>query len=127
MEDKNHNELGTIRISDSAIAVIAALAALEIEGVAGMAQGTVDGLAEMLGVKTSQSRGVKVEVHADEVVLELPLVVEFGVDIPAVCLKVQDTVREAVEDMTGLNVALVNVSVQSVKMKGDKPVKPTRA
>jgi uncharacterized alkaline shock family protein YloU len=126
MEDKSQNELGTIRISDGAIAVIAGLAALEVEGVASMAMGTVDGIAEMLGVKTSQGRGVKVEVFNEEVSIEVNLVVEFGVDIPLVCQRVQDKVREAVEDMTGLNVSHVNVSVQSVRMKTEKPIKPIR-
>lgn len=126
MDDRERNELGTIRISDEAIGVIAGLAALEVEGVAAMAQGTVDGIAEMLGIKPSHGRGVKVEVSEDEVYIELNLVVEFGVDIPAVCQKVQDKVWEAVEDMTGLTVFRVNVSVQGVKMKGDKIPKSIR-
>jgi uncharacterized alkaline shock family protein YloU len=124
MDDKNQNEAGSIRISDEAIAVIAGLAALEVEGVASMSQGTVDGIAEMLGVKPSQGRGVKVEVRNEDVAIEINLLVEFGVDIPVVCQKVQDRVRESVEDMTGLNVSYVNISVQGVKMKGDKTLKP---
>ncbi len=124
MEDKIQNDAGSIRISDEAIAVIAGLAALEIEGVASMAQGTVDGIAEMLGVKPSQGRGVKVEVRNEDVAIEIHVFVEFGVDIPIVCQKVQDKVREAVEDMTGLNVSAVNISVQGVKMKTDKKLKP---
>lgn len=123
-EDKNDNEVGSIRISDEAIAVIAGLAALEQEGVASMAQGTVDSLAEMLGVKAAQRRGVRVEVANEEVMIELNLFVEFGVDIPAVCQKVQDRVREAVEEMTGLTVSQVNVSVQGVKLKAPKKDNP---
>jgi len=120
MEDRNYNELGTIQISDEAIGVIAALAALEVQGVGSMAHGAVDGIAEMLGVKPPHGRGVKVEVSEEDVFIGLNLVVEFGVDIPSVCQKVQDRVQEAVEDMTGLTVARVNVSVQGVKMKTDK-------
>ena len=84
MDDKNQTEAGSIRISDEAIAVIAGLAALEVEGVASMSQGAVDGIAEMLGVKHSQGRGVKVEVRNEDVVIEINLLVEFGVDIPMV-------------------------------------------
>ena len=124
MEDKIQNDAGSIRISDEAIAVIAGLAALEVEGVASMAQGKVDGIAEMLGVKPSQGRGVKVEVRNEDVAIEIHVFVEFGVDIPIVCQKVQDKVREAVEDMTGLNVSAVNISVQGVKMRNDKKLKP---
>jgi uncharacterized alkaline shock family protein YloU len=120
MEDRSHNELGTIRISDEAIGVIAALAALEVPGVTSMAHGAVDGIVELLGVKPPHGRGVKVEVSEEEVYLELNLVVEFGVDIPGVCQKVQDQVQEAVEDMTGLSVARVNVSVQGVKARSER-------
>ena len=120
MDDRDHNELGTIRISDEAIGVIAGLAALEVKGVAAMAQGTVEGLAESLGIRPRHGRGVKVEVSEEEVFIELNLLVEFGVDIPAVCQRVQDKVQETVEDMTGLTVARVNVSVQGVKNKADK-------
>jgi uncharacterized alkaline shock family protein YloU len=120
MENQNQNDTGSIRISDEAIAVIAGLAALEVDGVAAMSQGTVDGIAEMLGVKPSQGRGVKVEVRNEDVAIEINLLVEFSVDIPVVCQKVQDRVRESVEDMTGLNVSYVNISVQGVKLKGDK-------
>ncbi|MCD4813387.1 Asp23/Gls24 family envelope stress response protein [bacterium] len=120
MENQNQSDAGSIRISDEAIAVIAGLAALEVDGVASMSQGAVDGIAEMLGVKPSQGRGVKVEVRNEDVAIEINLLVEFGVDIPVVCQKVQDRVRESVEDMTGLNVSYVNISVQGVKMKGDK-------
>jgi len=120
MENRNRNELGTIRISDEAIGVIAGLAALEVKGVAGMAHGAVDGIVEMLGVKSQHGRGVKVEVSEEEVAIELQLIVEFGVEIPLVCQKVQDNVREAVEDMTGLTVSRVDISVQGVKMRADK-------
>ena len=120
MDKREQNELGTIKISDEAIGVISGLAALEVQGVASMAHGTVEGIAEMLGVKPPHGKGVKVEVQNEEVRIELNMLVEFGVDIPTICQKVQDRVREAVEDMTGLIVARVDVSVQGVKMKGDK-------
>jgi uncharacterized alkaline shock family protein YloU len=123
-EDRNDGEVGSIRISDEAIAVIAGLAALEEEGVASMAQGTVDSFAEMLGVKAAQHRGVRVEVANEEVAIELNLYVEFGVDIPSVCQKVQERVREAVEEMTGLTVSQVNISVQGVKLKTPKKDNP---
>jgi uncharacterized alkaline shock family protein YloU len=124
MDSENANELGSIRIADDAIAVIAGMAALEIQGIAAMAQGRVDGFAEVLGLKPPQGRGVKVDVTSDEVTIELNLLVDFGVDIPAVCQRVQDKVREAVEDMTGLSVAQVHVSVQGVKRKAEKALKP---
>lgn len=126
MESSARDEFGTIRISDNAIAVISGLAALEVGGVVALHLGAVDGLVEMLGVKSYTGRGVKVDVSEGEVVLELNLVVEFGVDIPVVCQKVQDNVRETVEDMTGLRVSRVDISVQGVKMRKEKSAKPLR-
>jgi uncharacterized alkaline shock family protein YloU len=119
MEDRDRNELGTIRISDEAIGVIAALAAQEVQGVLSTAYGAVDNVAEWIGLKPPYGRGIKVEVSEEEVYIEAQLVVEFGVDIPVVCQKVQDQIREAVEDMTGLTVARVNVAVQGVRKKDD--------
>jgi uncharacterized alkaline shock family protein YloU len=126
MDERDQNELGTIRISDDAIGTIAALAALEVQGVAATAHGTLDGMAESLGLKPAYSRGVKVDVTEEEVFLDINLILEFGVDIPAICQKAQDKVREAVEDMTGLNVARVNISVQSVRMKKDPTARVAR-
>ena len=120
MDERDRNELGTIRISDDAIGVIAGLAAREIEGVASTGRGTLAGLGEILGMKPMLGRGVKVEVTAEDVYIDLHLIVEFGSDIPSVCQKVQDMVKETVEDMTGLSVARVNVAVQDVQMKADK-------
>jgi uncharacterized alkaline shock family protein YloU len=120
MDERDRNELGTIRISDEAIGVIAGLAAREIQGVLSTGRGPLAGLGEVLGMKPTYGRGVRVEVTEEDVYLDLHLVVEFGVDIPAVCQKVQDKVKEAVEDMTGLSVARINVAVQDVQMKSDK-------
>jgi uncharacterized alkaline shock family protein YloU len=123
MDERDHNELGTIRISDDAIGVIAGLAAREIQGVASTGRGPLAGLGEVLGMKPMYGRGVKVEVTEEDVYIDLHLIVEFGVDIPLVCQKVQDKVKETVEDMTGLSVARVNVAVQDVQMKSDKSVR----
>jgi uncharacterized alkaline shock family protein YloU len=107
-------ELGTIKISDEVVAVIAGLAATEVPGVAGMSSGGIAGsVAEMLGRK-NLSKGVKVEVGEKEAAVDLFTVVEFGVQIPDVALKIQENVKRAIEKMTGLNVVEVNVHIQGV-------------
>jgi len=106
-------EIGSIKISDEVVAVIAGLAASEIPGVAGMS-GTLAGLAEKLGMK-SMSKGVKVEVGERETAIDLFIVVDYGVRIPDVASEVQHAVKKAVESMTGLNVVEVNVHVQGVQ------------
>ena len=111
------NTLGSIRIADEVVEVIAGLAASEVEGVVGMSGGIVGDLANMLGRNKNLSKGVKVEVGEHEVAVDLFIVVEYGVSIPDVALSVQEAVKEAIESMTGLKVVEANVHVQGVNFK----------
>lgn len=111
------NSLGSIRIADEVVEVIAGLAASEVEGVVGMSGGLVGDLANMLGRNKNLSKGVKVEVGEHEVAVDLFIVVEYGVAIPDVALNVQEAVKEAIESMTGLRVVEANVHVQGVNFK----------
>ena len=109
--------LGAIRIADEVVEVIAGLAASEVEGVAGMTGGFVGDLAHMLGRNKNLSKGVKVEVGEQEAAVDLFIIVEYGVSIPEVALRVQETVKEAIQSMTGLTVIETNVHVQGVNFR----------
>lgn len=111
------NSLGAIRIADEVVEVIAGLAASEVEGVAGMSGGFVGDLAQMLGRNKNLSKGVKVEVGEHEAAVDLFLVVEYGVSIPEVSLRVQESVKDAIEGMTGLKVVETNVHIQGVNFR----------
>jgi uncharacterized alkaline shock family protein YloU len=113
IERAEHNDVGSIRIADEVVGIIAGLAATEIAGVAGMSGGLVGGIAEMLG-KKNLSKGVKVEVGEREAAVDLYIIVEYGVRIPDVALTVQENVKRAIESMTGLDVVEVNIHVQGV-------------
>ncbi|MCR6545957.1 Asp23/Gls24 family envelope stress response protein [Dehalobacterium formicoaceticum] len=104
---------GTIRIADDVVAVIAGLAATEVEGVAGMSGGIAGGIVEMLGRK-NLAKGVKVEVGEKEAAIDIFVIVLYNVRIPDVALKIQENVKKAIETMTGLKVVEVNVHVQGV-------------
>lgn len=108
-----HNEVGTVKIADEVVAIIAGMAATEIKGVAGMSGGIVGGIAEFVG-KKSPSKGVKVEVGEKEAALDLYIIVEFGVRIPEIAHEVQQSVKKSIENMTGLTVVEVNVHIQGV-------------
>lgn len=108
-----HSDVGSIRIADEVVGIIAGLAAMEVPGVAGMSGGLVGGFAEMLG-KKNLSKGVKVEVGEKEAAVDLYVIVEYSVRIPDVALRVQENVKKAIESMTGLDVVEVNVHVQGV-------------
>ena len=106
-------DLGSIRIADEVIASIAGIAAVDVTGVVGMSSGLIGGMAEMMG-KKNPAKGVKVQVGAREVAVDLYIIVEYGLRIPDVALQVQEKVKEAVETATGLSVIEVNVHVQGV-------------
>lgn len=113
IERTEHNDVGSIRIADEVVGIVAGLAATEVPGVAGMSGGLVGGIAEMLG-KKNLSKGVKVEVGEREAAIDLYIIVEYGVRIPDVALRVQENVKRAIESMTGLDVVEVNIHVQGV-------------
>jgi uncharacterized alkaline shock family protein YloU len=108
-----NNGKGSVKITDEVVSIIAGLAATEVEGVAGMSGGLAGGIAEMLGRK-NLSKGVKVQVGEKEVVVDIYIIVNYGVRIPEVAWKVQENVKKAIENMTGLTVAEVNIHVQGV-------------
>lgn len=109
--------LGSIRIADEVVRIIAGLAATEVPGVAGMSGGIVGGIAEMLGRK-NLSKGVKVDVGEKEAAIDIFIVAEYGSKIPEVASQIQQKVKKAVQEMTGLNVVEVNVNVQGVTFSG---------
>ena len=116
--DENNDimQYGQIKIADEVVGIIAGLAATEIEGVAGMSGGLAGGIAEMLGRK-NLSKGVKVEVGERETAIDLYIIVEYGVEIPTVSWKIQESVKTAIETMTGLNVVEVNINIQGVNIE----------
>lgn len=107
------SELGAIRIADDVVAVIAGLAATEVEGVSAMSGGFAGGIAEVLG-RRNLSKGVKVEVGSEEAKIDLHIIVKYGNRIPDVAWGIQENVKKAIEQMTGLRVLQVNVHVQGV-------------
>ena len=110
---------GTVKIANDVVATIAGLAAGEIAGVAGMSGGVVGGITEMLGRKNF-SKGVKVEVSETEAVIDLYIIVDYGVRISEVAQNVQKAVKKAVESMSGLAAKAVNVYVQGVAFPTEK-------
>ena len=117
--ENNDDEVGTIRIANEVVSIIAGLAATEVEGVAGMSGGLAGGIADMLG-KKNLSKGVKVEVGEKEAAVDLYVIMEYGSKIPDVAWQIQDNVKQAIEDMTGLTVVEVNIHVQGVNFADEE-------
>lgn len=113
------DNLGEVHVADEVVAIIAGLAATEVEGVASMAGNITNELVSKLGMK-NLSKGVKVEVAEKTVSVEVALNISYGYFIPEVSEKVQEKVKSAIETMTGLSVAIVNVRIATVDMKNTK-------
>ena len=107
--------LGEVKIADEVVAMIAGLAAMEVEGVASMAGNTTRELISKLGMK-SLSKGVKVDVLEGVVTVSLSLNLKYGYSIKEITTKVQEKVKAAIENMTGLEVADVNIRVAGVEV-----------
>lgn len=113
-------EYGEIKIADDVVGVIAGLAATEVEGVAGMSGGFTGDIAEILGRK-NLSKGVKVAVENSTTKVDLHVIVEYGSKIPEVSWNIQESVKNAIETMTGLEVVEVNIHVQGVRIVKEEP------
>ena len=105
--------IGEVRVADEVVAIIAGLAATEVDGVSSMAGNITNEIVSRLGMK-SLSKGVKVFVSESSVSVDLTLHLKYGYGIPDVCAKVQDRVKSAIETMTGLDVTDVNVRIAGV-------------
>jgi len=109
---EENKSFGQVQIADEVIAIIAGTAAVETEGVY-MAGNYTDSLVSLFG-KKNLAKGVKVEVEDGAATLELEIAVEYGVAIKKAAEEVQQKVANAVETMTGLKVAAVNVNVAAI-------------
>ena len=108
-------KIGEVQIADEVVAIIAGLAATEVEGVDSMAGNITNELVGKLGMK-NLSKGVKVDVTEEHVSVDLSLNIRYGYNIPSVSEQVQEKVSTAIENMTGLTVLDGNVKIAGVNM-----------
>ena len=118
-----------IKIASDVIAVIAGVAVSEVSGVYGMAGGFAGGITEVLKGKKNLARGIKVDTTDDKAKIDVNIIVEYGARIPDVAFEIQNRVKTAVENMTGLKVEEVNVHVQGVNtenLTGEEKEEPEK-
>ena len=107
--------MGEVRIADEVVAIIAGLAATEVAGVDARAGNITNEVVGKLGMK-NLSKGVKVDVTEEHVSVDLSLNIKYGYNIPDVSERVQDRVKSAIENMTGLTVLDVNIRIAGVNI-----------
>lgn len=111
--------LGKIEISPTAIASIASQAVLECYGVVGMTSHTLrNGLAEILHPAESHRGGVEVKLVEDQIVIDLYVIIEYGVRVSEVAHNIMQYVKFNVEKTLGVPIAEVNVHVQGLRISG---------
>ena len=114
------DELGNIHISEDVLAVIAAAAAAEVEGVGSLSTNLSSDIAELLGGKKHQSRGIRITMAGESVRVDVSLLIKYGYTIIDVAKQVQSAVHNAVENTSGLTVEQVNVHVAGVLFEKER-------
>lgn len=107
-------EVGSVKIADEVLSIVAGLAASEVPGVAGMSGGIRGGINDMLG-KQNFSKGIKIIPEGKTVTVEVYVYIQYGFSIPDVAIALQEKVKEAVENMTGYEVAAVDINVEGIR------------
>lgn len=108
------DELGSVHISEDVLAVTAAAAALEVEGVGSLPGNLGSDIAELLAGRKNLSKGVRVSVHEERVSVDMMVMVRYGFSVQKTAREVQDAVSNAIENTIGLTVDTVNVQVTGV-------------
>lgn len=114
-----NGSMGQVQIADEVVAIIAGLAATEVEGVASMAGNITNELVSKLG-KKSLSKGIRVKVEDGIVNVNVALNIAYGYSVPKTCKKVQEKVKAAIENMTGLEVEKVDIQIANVSISKEK-------
>ena len=109
-------KIGEVQIADEVVTIIAGLAATEVEGVVSLAGNITNDKVSKKGIK-NLAKGVKVDVLQGSVSVEVSMLMKYGYSLPGVTQKVQDKVKTAIENMTGLQVTDVNVRVVGVEIE----------
>ena len=112
---KDQENVGSVVIADDVVAMIASLAATEVDGVSAMVGNITNELMSKVGMK-KLTKGVTVSVLDNTVTINLSIMLAYGYNIPTTCRKVQEKVKTAAETMTGLTVADVNIKIAAVKL-----------
>lgn len=109
----NTAKIGSVKVADDVVPVIAAIAATEVEGVVSVADNLASEFQNFVGIRKAP-KGVHVEIKNRKVTVDMGLGIGYGYNVPETSRKVQDKVKTAIETMTGLEVVNVNIHIASV-------------
>ncbi|MED1561481.1 hypothetical protein AJ85_03625 [Alkalihalobacillus alcalophilus ATCC 27647 = CGMCC 1.3604] len=119
--DEQKSELGKVEISPEVIEVIAGIAASEVEGVANMRGNFASGVAEKLGRK-NHGKGVRVDLNDDGILVDVSVVIMYGVSVPEVAKLIQTNIQQALQTMTAIQLNAINVHVVGIQFETTEAV-----
>ena len=112
MECKIKNDIGTVYIAEDVMLKVVGYAVLECYGIVAMSSRRAkDGIVEWLG-RENLSKGVQLRM-----VVDLYIVVEYGISVSVVCKTIVEVVKYKLESMTGVKVRKVNISVEGIRVQ----------
>lgn len=112
------DDMGEITVAEEVVAIVAGIASTEVEGVSSMSGNITNEIVAKLGMR-NLSKGVRVEMSEDTVNVTVSIIVDYQANVPEVSRKVQERVKTSIENMTGLNVAEVNVKIAGIDVSKD--------
>lgn len=112
------DDMGEITVAEEVVAIIAGIASTEVEGVSSMSGNITGEIVAKLGMR-NLSKGVRVEMSGNTVCVMVSIIVDYQANVPEVSRKVQERVKTSIENMTGLNVAEVNVKIAGIDVSKD--------
>ena len=122
MGQNREDKYGTIKISDEVVSICAVNAALNTNGVHELSGGLIDNLSRNILGNEPPSKGIKISRDEQNVEIDVFIIVDYEVKIPAVAWEVQVNVKNEVEQMTGLSVTAVNIHVQGVHLPDEEEI-----
>lgn len=117
ISEEGIDEESSIKIAPDVVCAIAGIATSEIKGVAGMFTSFASGIAEKLGTKKPATKGIKAEINDNSTIIDIYIIVDYGIRIPELAWEIQENVKNSVETMTGLMVEKVNIHINGVSFK----------
>ncbi|MHC1722277.1 MAG: Asp23/Gls24 family envelope stress response protein [Aminipila sp.] len=120
MSIEQEEKLGAVKISDDVIAICVINAALNTEGVAGLSGGLTDTISRNLLGKEPLKKGIKLSKEDDVIIIDIYVIVNYGVKIPEVAWNIQKNVKKEVESMVDIQIKTINIHVQGVHFAEQK-------
>lgn len=115
IEADDNTQIGEIKISEDVILTVAGLAVSEVKGIT-VVNSLTDGFVEKF-VKKNYGKGIRVVMNENDVVIDIHIIVDYGLKIPDVAWELQETVKKSIETMTHLTCSKVNIFVESVNIE----------